>query len=129
MGFETKKVAGTVLEGGQAEAAPCFVTRAEKGSTWDETQGDLDDLDRSDDLVRLVVLDTWLRNTDRHMIHRGIPVPNKSNVYISAERSIGKFSRLIAIGSLATSAITGKRGGSKDARDCRARRPHLRVIS
>ncbi len=90
-------VAQIVLDHGLAEPGRCFVTRAEKGGTWDETRAGLDGLDRPDDLVRLVVLDTWLRNPDRHIVRRGQPEPNPSNVFISAERGIGMFSCLIAM--------------------------------
>jgi hypothetical protein len=58
-----------VVISGQSYAAPgpAFITRAEEsGFTWGGDQQTLAAIANQQDVSRLVVLDTWLRNCDRH---------------------------------------------------------------
>jgi hypothetical protein len=54
------------FKGGNAEPGPAFVTRGEEGSVWDGSKRLLEKIDNSDVISGLVVVDTWLRNTDRY---------------------------------------------------------------
>jgi len=72
-------------KGGFAEPGPAFITRAENGTVWGGTETDLKRLVNPEDLMRLVVFDTWLRNRDR------CPPPgtawhiNRRNVFLALE--------------------------------------------
>ena len=76
----------------KARPGPAFVTRAVKGDQWSGKPQHLDLLDNLDDLSRLVVFDTWLRNFDRCPASR-----EPRNVFFSGEgASPGRF-RLLAM--------------------------------
>jgi len=57
--------------GGVAEAGPVFATREVFGEQWDGKAASLDRLVNPDDLTRLVLFDTWIRNRDRYRPARG----------------------------------------------------------
>ena len=76
----------------KARPGPAFVTRAVKGEQWSGKAQDLDLLDNPDDLSRLVVFDTWLRNLDRRP-----PSDDPRNIFFAGEgASHGRF-RLLAM--------------------------------
>ena len=56
------------FRGGQAEPGPAFVTRAEDGTTWGNDKRLLTKVDNPEAISGLVVIDTWLRNTDRYYL-------------------------------------------------------------
>ena len=60
-----------------------FMTKEEPGDNWDKTTDMLDDLVNKDDITRLVILDTWLRNIDRCFQHNGKFHTNSNNVFIA----------------------------------------------
>ncbi len=66
--------------GGNALPGPAFITKAEKGVAWGGDVATLRKISNPEDIARLVVLDTWIRNCDRHR-----PLPNgrinKDNVF------------------------------------------------
>jgi hypothetical protein len=64
-----------------AQPGPAFISRAEDmGLTWGGDPYTLSLISNKDDICRLVVLDTWLRNCDRHSPDgRRI---NRSNVFL-----------------------------------------------
>lgn len=83
--------------GGRALPGPAFVTREETGLSWSGDAADLELIDNQDDVSRLVVLDHWLRNCDRHPPDLSARKPNIDNVFLSSEQaSPGRF-RLIAM--------------------------------
>lgn len=69
--------------GGQASPGPAFVTRAEPGSTWGDDKLLLNRVSNPKDISRLVCLDTWVRNQDRH--GPGGKRVNFDNVFFSME--------------------------------------------
>ncbi len=73
--------------GGREQAGPAMVTRAEDGDTWSKSTHELAKLSNPDDLAKLVVLDTWLRNRDRHSPN-GTRM-NLDNVFLSWDRTPG----------------------------------------
>jgi hypothetical protein len=82
------------LEPGRlAQPGPAFITRAEEGVPWSGDPGELDALDNPQDLARMVVFDTWVRNCDRHMPRPGHAAHmNRDNVFLSTEgASTGRF--------------------------------------
>jgi hypothetical protein len=75
-----------------AEPGPAFITRAEDGDPWGGDAGELNLLDNSEDIARLVVFDTWTRNCDRYQPREGGPRVNRDNVFFSPEgASQGRF--------------------------------------
>ena len=76
----------------RARPGPAFVTRAVKGDQWSGKPQHLDLLDNPDDLSRLVVFDTWLRNVDRCP-----PSKEPRNIFFAGESaSKGRF-RVLAM--------------------------------
>jgi hypothetical protein len=71
--------------GGRAEPGPAFISRSERGKSWGGSARELRRLANADDLTRLVLLDTWLRNCDRHPLDRAQRRPNRDNVFFSRE--------------------------------------------
>ncbi len=72
---------------GNAQPGPAFVTRSETGMTWGNDNRMLGKVDNPETISGLVVLDTWLRNTDRFSTH-----PNRinwDNVFFSTESESG----------------------------------------
>ena len=79
------------FKGGNAEPGPAFVTRGEEGSVWGSDKRLLKKIDNPDAISGLVVVDTWLRNTDRYYLPKGRV--NWDNVFLSKESSeVGKLS-------------------------------------
>ena len=68
-----------------AEPGPAFVTRGEEGSVWGNDKRLLGKIDNPDAILGLVVVDTWLRNTDRYYLPKGRV--NWDNVFFSKESS------------------------------------------
>lgn len=64
-----------------AAPGPCFCTRAVDAVTWDRSAAALQELANSDDIGRLVIFDTWVRNEDR------FPPRSSSGRRLSARRS------------------------------------------
>lgn len=64
-----------------AGAGPALVTRAVKGDGWSGEPRQLASLRNPDDISRLVVFDTWIRNRDRYSAGR----QNRDNVFLRAE--------------------------------------------
>lgn len=64
---------------------PAFITKAEGGISWSGDVEELEAVENPQDLSRVVVFDTWVRNCDRHMIHNGRPHMNRDNVFLSTE--------------------------------------------
>lgn len=75
---------------GMAEPGPAFITRAERGQTWGEDKRLLGKIDNPDSISGLVVIDTWLRNTDR--FYPPLNRINLDNVFFSSESSTGLVS-------------------------------------
>ncbi|MCF7961514.1 MAG: hypothetical protein K9M08_12285 [Pirellula sp.] len=99
------------FKGGNAEPGPAFVTRGEEGSVWGNDKRLLEKIDNPDAISGLVVVDTWLRNTDRHYLPKGRV--NWDNVFFSKESSEGgklslrvmDFSHAIQYGGELTSGV------------------------
>ena len=68
---------------GFAEPGTAFATRSETGTTWGQDKRLLGKLANVDDVSRLVVFDTWIRNPDRYG-PKGSRV-NLDNVFFSSE--------------------------------------------
>lgn len=84
-------------DGRRADPGPAFVTREERGTTWSGSPEELVLLDNPDDVSRLVILDNWLRNCDRHPPDLDARRPNYDNVFLSEERATNGRFRLIAM--------------------------------
>lgn len=72
-------------KGGQALPGPAFITRAESGAAWGGKEAELCKLANPNDLARLVVFDTWIRNRDRHPPPGSQWQPARRNVFLSDE--------------------------------------------
>lgn len=83
------------LGGGQAEPGPAYITKEMAGTPWGGGATELKKIVNQDDITRLVVFDTWIRNRDRHSPPGGRK-PNLDNVFLSVEPGDGKL-RLIAM--------------------------------
>jgi hypothetical protein len=100
------------FRGGNAEPGPAFVTRGEDGSVWDGRKRLLAKIDNSDAISGLVVVDTWLRNTDRYYLPKNRV--NLDNVFFSKESSEAgllslramDFSHAIQYGGELTSGVS-----------------------
>lgn len=75
------------FRGGNAEPGPAFVTREEDGMTWGNDRNLLSHIDNLEVISGLVVLDTWLRNTDRFSTQPSRI--NWDNVFFSTESDSG----------------------------------------
>ena len=76
---------------GRAKPGPAFITRSEDGTTWGKDKRLLGKIDNPDAISGLVVIDTWLRNTDRYFLPSNRV--NLDNVFFSKEsRENGKLS-------------------------------------
>ena len=99
------------FEDGKAEPGPAFVTRGEDGSVWDGSKRFLSKIDNPDAISGLVVVDTWLRNTDRYYLPKNRV--NWDNVFFSKEStedgklSLGvmDFSHAIQFGGELTTSV------------------------
>ena len=76
---------GTDVPDGEAQPGPAFITRSETGQRWGGTAGELRLLANQKHLTRLVLLDTWIRNPDRHAPASCNRKPNRDNVFLSDE--------------------------------------------
>lgn len=95
---------------GNAEPGPAFVTRAEIGQDWGQDRKLLRKIDNPAAVSGLVVVDTWLRNTDRFF-----PPANRvnlGNVFFTSESTTGlvslkamDFSHCIRYGGELTEAV------------------------
>ncbi len=94
-------------DGRMAKTGPAFATRAITAHQWGGTAKELEAVENTDDITRLVVLDTWLLNPDRHP---RTPVqerpahpaarqraPNRDNVLLTGEGAAEGRLRLVAI--------------------------------
>jgi len=69
-----------------AEAGPAFITRKEEGWPWSGGEEELNLLDNPQDVARVVVFDTWVRNCDRYLPREGKePHVNRDNLFLSEE--------------------------------------------
>jgi hypothetical protein len=89
--LETEDVPFT---GGAEEPGPAFAARHEEGVTWDGTIETLLGVANDADVAKLVALDTYIRNADRHA-----PTGRRKldNVFLSSERESTLKYRLLAI--------------------------------
>jgi hypothetical protein len=84
-------------KGGAVASGSAFCTRAEPGHVWGGGADELTALENPQDIVRLVVFDTWVRNRDRHHPDYAVRKPNRDNVFLSSRGAeAGKY-RLLAI--------------------------------
>jgi hypothetical protein len=81
-------------DGVMAAPGPTFVSREEKGTTLGGTEA-LQEIVNPEDIPRLIVFDTWLRNCDRfgpEYGKEGQPRINPDNVFLSSDaQPLGKF--------------------------------------
>jgi hypothetical protein len=86
---------GTVViayrNGRVAATGPAICLRAESGIAWGGANEELDALENPDDVTRLVVFDTWIRNRDRHFPSPTERKPNLDNVFLSSERVANRY--------------------------------------
>ncbi len=83
--------------GGKADPGPAFISRAERGIPWGGGTKSLSHIVNPDGIACLVVLDTWLRNRDRHSVGaNGHVRQNYDNVWLSREAMSGRKLRLKA---------------------------------
>jgi len=80
-----------------AQPGPAFVTRAEAGLPWSGKVADLKHLVNSEAVTGLVMVDTWLLNTDRFPPEGVDRQPNRDNVFLSTKGLKGKQRRLVAM--------------------------------
>ena len=73
------------FKSGKAEPGPAFITRSEYGATWGKDKRLLQKIDNPEAVSGLVVIDTWLRNTDRYYLPSNRV--NLDNVFFSRESS------------------------------------------
>lgn len=78
------------------QAGPAFVSRFRPGGTWHGSETELKMLENPEDITRLVVFDTWVRNGDRHPPDLTKRNPNYANVYLANTKSSSRL-RLLAI--------------------------------
>jgi hypothetical protein len=74
-----------------AIAGPAFVTRRTSGAVWDGSRDMLQAVENVEDLAGLVVLDTWIRNRDRYLQHRGETRRNLRNVFLADGERAAKY--------------------------------------
>jgi hypothetical protein len=68
-----------------AQPGPAFITRTEIGTPWSGDEEELDAITNPQDLARVVIFDTWVRNCDRHLVRAGRIHRNRDNVFLSTE--------------------------------------------
>ncbi len=84
----------------RAKPGPAFITRAIRAHPWGGKAATLKIVENSDDIARLVVLDTWLLNPDRHPRippTAAVRKPNRDNVLLTREGAAPKRLRLVAM--------------------------------
>ncbi len=83
-------------EDGAPRPGPAYITREVSGHPWGGTQAELRRIENAQDLVGLVVLDTWLLNCDRY--RESDPVRRRErNVFFSWEAATPSKIRALAI--------------------------------
>lgn len=85
------------INGGYAQPGPAFISSSEAGYPWGGDESELTKLANPDDISRLVVFDTWIRNRDRHHQDPRIRKPNRDNVFLSKSGAVGDTVVLKAI--------------------------------
>lgn len=81
-----------LASGKLALPGPAFITRAEKGTPWGGKASELEKIANSEDVGRLVLLDTWVLNCDRYPADLTARKPNRDNVFLSrASAPRGRF--------------------------------------
>ncbi|WP_395089765.1 HipA family kinase [Armatimonas sp.] len=84
-------------DGTLAKSGTAWVTESEPGQVWGGTAAELELLDNSQDIPRLVLFDTWIRNRDRHAPPELSRKPNYGNVFFSARDCEPDQYRLLAM--------------------------------
>lgn len=69
--------------GAPTQPGPAFLSRHVAGRTWGGSEAELHALVNREDVTRLVVFDTWVRNCDRHPPDPTARKPNYNNVYLA----------------------------------------------
>ena len=77
---------------GRLESGPTFVSRGMNGLVSDGSTSLLEKLSNKQDLSRLVVFDTWVRNVDRHHPDPNMDLINRDNLFF---RPIGTKFELV----------------------------------
>jgi hypothetical protein len=89
--------------GGNSLPGPAFCTRAVKATRWDGSAQTLAKITNENDVARLVILDTWVRNEDRYPPINGEGqlqsqrTPNLGNVLLVRDPPKAKGLRLVAM--------------------------------
>lgn len=88
-----------LISGAIAKSGTAFVTKSTPGHSWGGTEEELNALVNPEDITRLIVFDTWIRNRDRHHPDIRVRRPNYDNVFLADAGGDRKdaFSRLIAM--------------------------------
>lgn len=81
----------------KAASGPALISKAVKGMGWSGEASQLRLVENTSELARLVVLDTWIRNRDRHHPDPAIRRPNYDNVFFTEEGAQSGKRRLIAM--------------------------------
>lgn len=84
-------------KGGNAHPGPAFITRADPGMTWGGDAATLSALVNPEDIGKLVLFDTWVRNVDRYPPDPATRRPNRGNVFLSSEGLPDGKWRLVAM--------------------------------
>ena len=75
-----------LADGRLVESGPGFIAKEEQGQPWDGTKKMLKKISNTNDITRLVCVDTWTRNQDRYFQREdGEPRKNLDNVFLSFE--------------------------------------------
>ncbi|AKT38397.1 DUF3037 domain-containing protein [Chondromyces crocatus] len=87
----------TYADGSTSCPGPALLARLEHGTTWGGTSDELAAIENPDIVSGLVVLDTWLLNSDRYRPEGAQTRKNLRNVFLSAERAAPGKHRLLAM--------------------------------
>ncbi len=86
------------FHGGLAASGPAYTTKAVDGHWWGGKTDELSPLVNPQDVGRLVVFDTWIRNCDRHPPDLTTRQPNYDNVFLEDLTGVDRGkTRLIAM--------------------------------
>lgn len=85
--------------GGNAHgsAGPAFVSKSEPGHTWSGSPRELESLLNPDDIVKMIVFDTWTLNQDRYPPEVENRRANPDNVFLSKRDRVAGQYRLLAM--------------------------------
>jgi hypothetical protein len=83
--------------GNKAQPGPAFITRKDPGMTWGGDASTLGKLINPEDVGKLVLFDTWVRNVDRYPPNPATRRPNRGNVFLSSENVPDGRWRLLAM--------------------------------